>query len=133
MINYSLYIYKHIYTHNINTMQTIIDFNLEHVVLALNDVDKKIMDVEDGYTLQCNVKTHHGCANIQLNEDALLLQGIMLFDICHMPKDSLQTTVKIYRDKKSAILHCETTGCNELANLVLIEILHRYYATLKKP
>lgn len=133
MINYSLYIYKHIYTHNINTMQTIIDFNLEHVVLALNDVDKKIMDVEDGYTLQCNVKTHHGCANIQLNEDALLLQGIMLFDICHMPKDSLQTTVKIYRDKKSAILHCETTGCNDLANLVLIEILHRYYATLKKP
>lgn len=133
MINYSLYIYKHIYTHNINTMQTIIDFNLEHVVLALNDVDKKIMDVEDGYTLQCNVKTHHGYANIQLNEDALLLQGIMLFDICHMPKDSLQTTVKIYRDKKSAILHCETTGCNDLANLVLIEILHRYYATLKKP
>ena len=131
MINYSLYIYKHIYTHNINTMQTIIDFNLEHVVLALKDVDKKIMDVEDGYTLQCNVKTHQGYANIQLNEDALLLQGIMLFDICHMPKDSLQTTVKIYRDKKSAILHCEIKGKNDLANLVLVEILHRFYANYK--
>lgn len=32
------------------------DFNLEHVVLALEDVDKKIMDVEDGYTLQSDVK-----------------------------------------------------------------------------
>jgi hypothetical protein len=37
-------------------MQTIIDLNLEHVVLSLEDVGKKIMDVEDGYTLQCNVK-----------------------------------------------------------------------------
>ena len=37
-------------------MQAMTDFNLEHVVLALEDVDKNIMDVEDGYTLQCNVK-----------------------------------------------------------------------------
>ena len=107
------------------------DFNLEHVVLALEDVDKKIMDVEDGYTLQTDVKTHHGYVNIQLNEDALLLQGIMLFNICHMPKDKVQTTVKIHRDK-CAILHCETTGDNDLANLVLTEILQRYYTTLKK-
>ena len=118
-------------------MQAMVDFNLEHVVLALEDVDKKIMDVEDGYTLQTDVKTHHGYVNIQLNEDALL-QGIMLFNICNVADDlaggdKIQTTVKIYRDKKSAILHCETTGCNDLANLVLIEILHRYYATLKKP
>ena len=114
-------------------MQTIIDFNLEHVVLALEDVDKKIMDVEDGYTLQCDVETNNGFANIQMNEDELLLKGRMLFDIFHTPKDSVQTTVKIYRDKKSAILHCETTGDNDLANLVLGEILKRYYATLKKP
>ena len=111
-------------------MQAIVDFNLEHVVLALEDVDKKIMDVEDGYTLQCNVKTNNGFANIQMNEDALLLQGIMLFDIFHTPKDSVQTTVKIYRDKKSAVLHCEITGDNGLANLVLTEILQRYYATI---
>lgn len=109
-------------------MQAIVDFNLEHVVLALEDVDKKIMDVEDGYTLQYDIETNNGYANIQLNEDALLLQGIMLFDICHMPKDSLQTTVKIYRDK-SAILHCEITGHNDLADLVLREMLHRYYAS----
>ena len=110
-------------------MQTIIDFNLEHVVLALEDVDKKIMDVEDGYTLQYDVKTNTGFANIQLDEDELLLKGVMLFDIFHTPKDSVQTTVKIYRDKKSAILHCETTGDNDLANLVLGEILKRYYTT----
>ena len=114
------------------------DFNLEHVVLAIEDVGKKIMDVEDGYTLQCNVKTSNGSANIQLNEDALLLQGIMMFDIYHVADDSaggdkVQTTVKIYRDKKSAVLHCETTGDNDLANLVLTDILKRYYATLKKP
>ena len=117
-------------------MQTIIDFNLEHVVLALEDVDKKIMDVEDGYTLQTDVKTHHGYVNIQLNEDFLLLKGIMLFDIYHVVDDlaegdKIQTTVKIHRDK-CAILHCETTGDNDLANLVLTEILQRYYATLKK-
>ena len=107
-------------------MQTMVDFNLEHVVLALEDVDKKIMDVEDGYTLQYDIETNNGYANVQLNEDALLLQGIMLFDIFHTPKDSLQTTVKIYRDK-SAILHCEITGHNDLADLVLREMLHRYY------
>jgi hypothetical protein len=112
-------------------MQTIIDFNLEHVVLSLEDVGKKIMDVEDGYTLQCNVKTSNGYANIQMNEDALLLQGIMLFDIFHTPKNSVQTTVKIYRDKKSSILCCEITGDNGLANLVLTEILQRYYAIQK--
>ena len=112
-------------------MQAINDFNLEHVVLALEDVNKKIMDVEDGYTLQYDVKTNNGFANIQMNEDALLLQGIMLFDIFHMPKESVQTTVKIYRDKKSAILQCEITGRNDLANLVLIEILQRYYAIYK--
>ena len=39
-------------------MQAINDFNLEHVVLALEDVNKKIMDVEDGYTLQYDVKTN---------------------------------------------------------------------------
>ena len=111
-------------------MQAMNDFNLEHVVLALEDVDKKIMDVENGYTLQYDIKTNHGFANIQLNEDALLLQGIMLFDIFHMPKDSLQTTVKIYRDK-CAILHCETTGNNDLVDLVLREILQRYYAIYK--
>jgi hypothetical protein len=110
------------------TMQAMIDFNLEHVVLALEDVDKKIMDVEDGYTLKYDVETNHGFANIQMNEDALLLQGVMLFDICHIPKDSVQTTVMIYRDKKSAVLHCETTGNNDLANLVVEEILQRYYA-----
>jgi hypothetical protein len=110
-------------------MQSMTDFNLEHVVLALEDVDKKIMDVEDGYTLQYDIETNNGYANIQMNEDALLLQGIMLFDIFHMPKESVQTTVKIYRDKKSAILQCETTGCNDLADLVLREILQRYYAT----
>jgi len=110
-------------------MQAIADFNLEHVVLALEDVNKKIMDVEDGYTLQYDVKTNTGFANIQLNEDALLLQGVMLFDIFHTPKDSVQTTVKIYRDKKSAVLNCETTGNHDLANLVLIEILQRFYAT----
>ena len=110
-------------------MQTMVDFKLEHVVLALEDVDKKIMDVEDGYTLQYDIETNHGFANIQMNEDALLLQGIMLFDICHMPKDRIQTTVKIYRDKKTANLHCEITGCNDLADLVLREILYRYYAT----
>ena len=110
-------------------MQTIIDFNLEHVVLALEDVDKKIMDVEDGYTLQYDVKTNNGFANIQLDEDELLLKGVMLFDIFHTPKDSVQTTVKIYRDKKSAILHCETRGCNDLADFLLREILQRYYAT----
>lgn len=110
-------------------MQAIADFNLEHVVLALEDVDKKIMDVEDGYTLQYDVKTNTGFANIQLNEDALLLQGRMLFDIFHTPKDSVQTTVKIYRDKKSSILQCEIKGNNDLANLVLIEILKRYYTT----
>ena len=113
------------------------DFNLEHVVLALEDVDKKIMDVEDGYTLQTDVKTHHGYVNIQLNEDFLLLKGIMLFNICNVADDlaggdKVQTTVKIHRDK-CAILHCETTGDNDLANLVLTEILQRYYATLKKP
>ena len=108
------------------------DFNLEHVVLAFEDVDKKIMDVEDGYTLQYDVETNNGFANIQLDEDELLLKGVMRFDIFHTPKDSVQTTVKIYRDKKSAILHCETTGDNNLANLVLGEILKRYYATLKK-
>jgi hypothetical protein len=112
-------------------MQAMIDFNLEHVVLALEDVDKKIMDVEDGYTLQYDIETNNGYANIKLDEDALLLQGRMLFDICHMPKDSVQTTVKIYRDKCSSILHCEITGRNDLANLVLIEILHRYYAIYK--
>ena len=119
----------------IDAMQSMIDFNdfnLEHVVLALEDVDKKIMDVEDGYTLQYDVETNNGFANIQLDEDELLLKGVMLFDIFHTPKDSVQTTVKIYRDKKSAILHCETTGDNNLANLVLVEILKRYYATLKK-
>ena len=110
-------------------MQTMINFNLEHVVLAFEDVNKKIMDVEDGYTLQYDVETHHGYANIQMNEDELLLKGVMLFDIFHTPKDSVQTTVKIHRDKKSAILHCETTGDNDLANLVLREILKRYYAT----
>ena len=110
-------------------MQAINDFNLEHVVLALEDVNKKIMDVEDGYTLQYDVKTNNGFANIQMNEDVLLLQGIMLFDIFHTPKDSVQTTVKIYRDKKSAVLNCETTGNHDLANLVLIEILQRFYAT----
>ena len=112
------------------------DFNLEHVVLALEDVDKKIMDVEDGYTLQTDVKTHHGYVNIQLNEDFLLLKGIMLFNICNVADDlaggdKVQTTVKIHRDK-CAILHCETTGDNDLANLVLTEILQRYYTTLKK-
>lgn len=110
-------------------MQTMVDFNLEHVVLALEDVDKKIMDVEDGYTLQYDIETNNGYANIQMNEDVLLLQGIMLFDICHMPKDRIQTTVEIYRDKKSSILCCEIKGNNDLANLVLIEILQRYYAT----
>jgi hypothetical protein len=110
-------------------MQAMNDFNLEHVVLALEDVDKKIMDIEDGYTLQYDIETNNGFANIQLNEDALLLQGIMLFNICHMPKDRVETTVKIYRDKKSAILHCETTGNNDLANLVVEEILQRYYTT----
>ena len=112
-------------------MQSMTDFNLEHVVLALEDVDKKIMDVEDGYTLQYDIETNNGYANIQMNEDALLLQGIMLFDIFHMPKESVQTTVKIYRDKKSAILHCEIKGKNDLANLVLVEILHRFYANYK--
>ena len=117
-------------------MQAMID--LEHVVLALEDTSKKIMDVEDGYTLQYDIETNNGYANIQLNEDALLLQGIMLFDIYHVADDSaggdkVQTTVKIYRDKKSAVLHCETTGDNDLANLVLTDILKRYYATLKKP
>jgi hypothetical protein len=38
-----------------------------------------------------------------MNEDALLLQGIMLFDICHMVDylaegNKIQTTVKIYRE-----------------------------------
>jgi Cu/Ag efflux pump CusA len=116
-------------------MQTIIDFDLEHVVLALEDIDKKIMDVEDGYTLQSDVKTSNGYVNIQMNEDALLLQGVMLFDICHVVDDlaegdKVQTTVKIHRDK-CAILHCETTGDNDLANLVLREILQRYYAIQK--
>ena len=111
-------------------MQAINDFNLEHVVLALEDVNKKIMDVEDGYTLQCNVKTSNGSANIQLNEDALLLQGIMLFDI--RVEKKIQTTVKIYRDKKSAILHCETTGYNDLVDLVLREMLCRYYTNYTK-
>ena len=105
-------------------MQAMID--LEHVVLALEDTSKKIMDVEDGYTLQYDIETNHGYANIELNEDALLLQGIMLFDI--RVEKKVQTTVKIYRDK-SAILHCETTGYNDLADLVLREILHRYYTT----
>lgn len=109
-------------------MQATIDFNLEHVVLALEDTSKKIMDVEDGYTLQYDIETNNGYANIELNEGALLLQGIMLFDILHMPKDSIQTTVTIYRDKYSSILHCEITGCNDLANLVLREILQRYYS-----
>lgn len=108
-------------------IQSIMDFNLEHVVLAIEDVDKKIMDVEDGYTLQCDVETNNGFANIQMNEDALLLQGVILFDIFHIPKDRLQTTVKIYRDK-CAILHCEIKGDDVLANLVLMEILQRYYA-----
>ena len=112
-------------------MQAMVDFNLEHVVLALEDVDKKIMDVEDGYTLQYDIETNNGFANIQLDEDELLLKGVMLFDICHMPKDRLQTTVKIYRDKKSSILCCEITGDNGLANLVLTEILQRYYAIQK--
>ena len=128
-----------IYYIDADAMQAMIDFNdfnLEHVVLALEDVDRKIMDVEDGYTLQCNVETHHGYANIQLNEDALLLQGIMLFDISHVVDDlaegdKIQTTVKIHRDKCD-ILHCETSGDNDLANLVLREILKRYYTTLKK-
>jgi hypothetical protein len=44
--------------------------------------------------------------------------------------NKIQTTVKIYRDK-CAILHCETTGDNELANLVLTEILQRYYTIQK--
>ena len=110
------------------------DFNLEHVVLALEDTSKKIMDVEDGYTLQSDVKTSNGYANIQMNEDELLLKGIMLFDICHVTDDlaegdKIQTTVKIHRDKKSAVLHCETTGNNDLANLVVEEILQRYYTT----
>jgi hypothetical protein len=118
----------HIYTKKHIQMQAN-DFNLEHVVLALEDVDKKIMDVEDGYTLQYDIETNNGFANIQMNEDVLLLQGIMLFDILHMPKDRIQTTVKIYRDKKSAILQCEIKGDNDLANLVLVEILQRYYAT----
>jgi hypothetical protein len=123
------------YIDAMQAMQAMIDFNdfnLEHVVLAFEDVDKKIMDVEDGYTLQYDVETNNGFANIQLDEDELLLKGVMRFDIFHTPKDSVQTTVKIYRDKKSAILHCETTGDNDLANLVLTEILKRYYATLKK-
>ena len=110
-------------------MQAIVDFNLEHVVLALEDVDKKIMDIKDGYTLQYDIETNHGFANIQINEDALLLQGVMLFDICHMPKDRIQTTVKIYRDKYSSILCCEKKGNNDLADLVLREILQRYYTT----
>jgi hypothetical protein len=55
----------------------------------------------------------------------------MFFDIFHMPKDSIQTTVKIYRDKKSSILQCEIKGNNDLANLVLVEILQRYYAIYK--
>jgi len=105
-------------------MQAMID--LEHVVLALEDTSKKIMDVEDGYTLQYDIETNNGYANIELNEDALLLQGIMLFDI--RVEKKVQITVKIYRDK-SAILHCETTGYNDLADLVLREILHRYYTT----
>ena len=123
------------YIDAMQAMQAMIDFNdfnLEHVVLAFEDVDKKIMDVEDGYTLQYDVETNNGFANIQLDEDELLLKGVMRFDIFHTPKDSVQTTVKIYRDIKSAILHCETTGDNNLANLVLGEILKRYYATLKK-
>ena len=117
-------------------MQAMIVCDLEHVVLALEDVDKKIMDVEDGYTLQYNVKTSNGYANIQLNEDELL-EGKMLFNIHHVvchddeAKDELQTTVKIYRDD-CAILNCEITGDNDLANLILREILHRYYSTLKK-
>ena len=106
------------------------DFNLEHVVLALEDTSKKIMDVEDGYTLQYDIETNNGYANIQLNEDALLLQGIMLFDIYVEKK--VQTTVKIYRDKKSAILHCETTGYNDLVDLVLREMLCRYYTNYTK-
>jgi hypothetical protein len=103
-------------------MQAMID--LEHVVLALEDTSKKIMDVEDGYTLQYDIETNNGYANIELNEDALLLQGIMLFDI--RVEKKVQTTVKIYRDK-SAILQCEITGHNDLADLVLREMLHRYY------
>jgi len=107
------------------------DFNLEHVVLSLEDVDKKIMDVEDGYTLQCNVKINNGSANIQLNEDALL-EGVMLFTICNhtihtMANERIQTTVKIYRDK-CAILHCEITEDNDVAMIVVREILQRYYA-----
>ena len=109
-------------------MQAMIE--LEHVVLALEDTSKKIMDVEDGYTLQHDIQTNIGYANIQLNEDALLLQGIMLFDIYVGKK--VQTTVKIYRDK-CAILHCETTGHNELADLVLGEILQRYYRYYATP
>jgi len=101
------------------------------MVLALEDVNKKIMDTEDGYTLQYDIETNNGFANIQLNEDELLLKGIMLFEICHIPKDRVQTTVKIYRDKKSSILCCEIKGNNDLANLVLIEILQRYYAIYK--
>ena len=107
-------------------MQAMVSMNLEHVVLALEDVDKKIMDIEDGYTLQHDVETNDGFANIQMDEDALLLQGIMLFEIYHMPKDQVQTTVKICRDKKSSILSCEIKGNNDLANLVLMEILQRY-------
>jgi hypothetical protein len=103
--------------------------NLEHVVLALADVDKKIMDVEDGYTLQHDIETNNGFANIQLNEDALLLQGIILFDI--YVEKQVQTTVKIYRDKCS-ILHCETLGgYSDFADSVLREILQRYYAIQK--
>jgi hypothetical protein len=106
-----------------------IEFNLEHVVLALEDVNKKIMDVDDGYTLQYDIETNNGYANIQLDEDALLLQGRMLFDI-HV-ENKVQATVKIYRDK-CAILHCETTGCNDLAYLVIREILQRYYSYYSK-
>ena len=102
-----------------------IDFDLEDVVLALEDVDKKIMDVEDGYTLQCNVKINNGSANIQLNEDALL-EGVILFTI-HTTNEHIQTTVRIYRDK-CAILHCEITEDNDIAMIVVREILQRYYA-----
>lgn len=112
-------------------MQPMIDFDLEDVVLALEDVDKKIMDVEDGYTLQCNVKINNGSTNIQLNEDALL-EGVMLFTICNhtmhtTANQHIQTTVKIYRDK-CAILHCDITGDNDIAIIVVREILNRYYA-----
>ena len=56
--------------------------NLEHVVLAFEDVEKKIMDVEDGYTLQHDIETNNGFANIQLDFlSTSLHKSISLFNI----------------------------------------------------